>query len=197
MKQEKNGFTLIELLAVIVVLAVLILFAMPTITGQTEKAKRRIFAQEAGEIITIAEQAYQDLSASGSNSLKICVPIRGLVANGDLKKNVGNLKEGEEVNTSAYQGSVLIDVSDTIAKYHIWLENGSYKIDGDGTGFSTQNVKAIDPVGSYTGGINACNGNGSVPAVYQKDVNYTTDSNGKTNVEVKKCTWSTTGNTCS
>ena len=40
MKNNKKGFTLVELLAVIVVLAIIILIAMPSVMSAMDKARR-------------------------------------------------------------------------------------------------------------------------------------------------------------
>lgn len=184
MKQEKNGFTLIELLAVIVVLAVLVLFAMPAVTNSSERAKRSTFATEASEIIGVAETTYEELSMSGASYQKMCLPIRGMVAAGYLTKTVGNLSEN-----TAYQGSILIDMTSGTASYSIWLENGSYSLIGAGTGFKGNNVKAVDQ-GTYTENVNKCGGQGTIPDPLKKDVKYTTDpTTKKAKVEVVDKTW--------
>ncbi len=57
---NKKGFTLVELLAVIVVLAILILLAMPRVTTMMEKARVNSFVVEANEIMKVAQTAYND-----------------------------------------------------------------------------------------------------------------------------------------
>lgn len=178
MKQEKNGFTLIELLAVIVVLAILILFAMPAITAQTEKARRSAFATEAAEIIRMAGTTYTTLSGSGANTTEMCLPIRGMVAIGDLDKNVSNIGDAGH-----YEGSVLITIgTDGLPSYSIWLENGTLSLIQSGTSFK---IGDVEQTKTYSAGVNVCGGKASaVPQELKKDVRYVEDSStGKRKTE--------------
>ena len=56
--KNKKGFTLIELLAVIVILAILILLATPSVIGLMKKAKFNSFKLELESLSKIAETAY-------------------------------------------------------------------------------------------------------------------------------------------
>ena len=51
MKKNKKGFTLIELLAVIIILGVLMLVAIPSVTGYISSSRRSSFASTASEFI--------------------------------------------------------------------------------------------------------------------------------------------------
>lgn len=173
MKKEKNGFTLVELLAVIVVLAILILVAMPAVLNAQENARRNAFTDEASEIINIAEMAYSDLIMAGQTTKETCIPIRAMVATGSLKKHVANRGEN-----GAYYGSVLITLSstDNLASYEIWLQNGSYKLNETGTKFNNTQLTAYsstDPDAGY----NTCGGKGTIPKSMNKDASY--DNDGK------------------
>lgn len=182
MKQEKNGFTLIELLAVIVVLAILILFAMPAITAQTEKARRSAFATEAAEIIRMAGTTYTTLSGSGANTAEMCLPIRGMVAIGDLDKNVGNLT-GDDA-AGHYEGSVLVTIGkDGLPSYSIWLENGTLSLIQSGTSFK---INDVEQTKTYSTGVNICGEKASaIPAELKRDVRYVENSTtGKRTTEV-------------
>ena len=50
MRDNRNGFTLVELLAVMVIISVLLLLALPAITRQVEQARKRTFAEDAHTI---------------------------------------------------------------------------------------------------------------------------------------------------
>ncbi len=64
--KNKKGFTLIELLAVIVILSVLILIALPSVLNIMNKARKDAFKDEATSIVRAAENAYiaSDLTES-------------------------------------------------------------------------------------------------------------------------------------
>lgn len=150
--KNKKGFTLVELLAVIVVLAIIILIAMPAVLSSMEKARKNSFAVEANEVIRAAQTAYADAvmngKASGNN---ICIPYNYL-KNGFLEKHDDN-----------YNGSVLITINPTSgqASYKIYLSNSNYTVD------SSKNTPDIDSskvnqVTSSTTASNDCNKTGTV-----------------------------------
>ena len=62
MKKNKKGFTLMELLAVIVILSVLILLAMPAVLRLMENAKKNAFKTEGQSLYKICQTAYTDIS---------------------------------------------------------------------------------------------------------------------------------------
>ncbi len=150
--KNKKGFTLVELLAVIVVLAIIILIAMPAVLSSMEKARKNSFAVEANEVIRAAQTAYADAvmngKASGNN---VCIPYNYL-KNGFLEKHDDN-----------YNGSVLITINPTSgqASYKIYLSNSNYTVD------SSKNTPDIDSskvnqVTSSTTASNDCNKTGTV-----------------------------------
>ena len=55
MKKNNKGFTLIELLAVIVILAVVLLIAIPIFTDQTDKAKISLYKEQVNRILASAK----------------------------------------------------------------------------------------------------------------------------------------------
>lgn len=66
MKKNNKGFTLIELLAVIVILAVLILVAMPAVTTLMERSRKGAFVTEAEQFAKGLQTAYTDSLISGT-----------------------------------------------------------------------------------------------------------------------------------
>jgi type IV pilus assembly protein PilA len=62
MLKNKKGFTLVELLAVIVILAIILAIAVPSISGMITNAKKSAFEDDVKMIITGIE--YQTLEAS-------------------------------------------------------------------------------------------------------------------------------------
>ena len=55
---NKKGFTLVELLAVIAILALLVLVAVPNVLGMFNNAKKDTFATETKDMVRIAQQQY-------------------------------------------------------------------------------------------------------------------------------------------
>ena len=87
---NKKGFTLVELLAVIIVLAILVLLALPRVMSLMERSRVSSFAVEANEIAKAATNAY------GSRVLTeeevghpVCFTVAELVNGGylDAEKN--------------------------------------------------------------------------------------------------------------
>ena len=87
---NKKGFTLVELLAVIIVLAILVLLALPRVMSLMERSRVSSFAVEANEIAKAATNAY------GSRVLTeeevghpVCFTVAELVSGGylDAEKN--------------------------------------------------------------------------------------------------------------
>lgn len=60
-KVNNKGFTLIELLAVIVILAILIMVAMPAVTSLMEKAKIGAFVTEGESLLRPLKQRIQQV----------------------------------------------------------------------------------------------------------------------------------------
>ena len=55
---NKKGFTLVELLAVVAILSILVIIALPNVMGMFNEAKKNSFIIEAKNIYQIAEQQY-------------------------------------------------------------------------------------------------------------------------------------------
>lgn len=79
MKLNKKGFTLVELLAVIVILAIILAIAVPSITGILNSAKKSSFEADVKLIIKGIE--YKMLEANASNTTG---PVIGQIDADDL-----------------------------------------------------------------------------------------------------------------
>ena len=167
---NKKGFTLVELLAVIVILAVLALVAMPNVTRLMENARKNSFTTEAEEFAKYAQTAYTNVQLAGSltNSAKISkIKVPG-TTKGDFEYfciSYEKLKTDQYVNKSndaAYGGIIELfiptstnsTVTSTIT--NIYMTNGSYAING----ISLSNLASGDykegsgnTLGQYNSGI--------------------------------------------
>ena len=119
MKENKKGFTLVELLAVIIVLAILVLLAMPRVINMMEKARINSFVVEANEIQKVAQTAYNDgLVNAEAAEVTVCYTVDELIKKGYLDKDEGDIR-----------GVVVLDtVSEThdIKIYSLLSKQGYY-----------------------------------------------------------------------
>ena len=74
--KKKNGFTLVELLAVIVILAIILVIAVPKITDTIKNSKIASFESSAK---TIAAQAEKKKMEKQKNFQQVIFYITGLV----------------------------------------------------------------------------------------------------------------------
>ena len=138
--KNKRGFTLIELLAVIVILAILILLAMPAVTNLMESSSRNTFKNEVLGIAKTMENAYTEKFGNGdvepeiSGNTKIhnitqggktysylCMTLQDMYDEQYIKKNFGD----------KYTGYVQMYVGEDSTQTIINITNGSYYIQGD------------------------------------------------------------------
>ena len=146
MKKNNKGFTLIELLAVIVILAVLILVALPAVTNLMQRARKSAFRSEvlsmaregvqlaysANLVSGVATSSSTDVTgAAAANKVYkvnggeyLCMTFKNLVEKGYIDKNDAN---------NNYGGYVSIYVPNTITatdKVSMWIKmtNGTYYI---------------------------------------------------------------------
>lgn len=154
--KNRKGFTLVELLAVIVVLAIIILIAMPAVLNSMEKARKNSFAIEANEVVKSAQTAYsiavlngQGGSIDSTSGAKYCIKYSDLKTNGYIEKT--------DKATPEYKGSVLITISkDTgVASYTIFFTNAAYNIYNKP--YATSSDK-VDVGASTQAGIETCGG---------------------------------------
>lgn len=68
---KKKGFTLVELLAVIAILSILVIIALPNIVGMFTKAKKDLFLTEVKTLYKESANKFISNSMSGSNSQNI------------------------------------------------------------------------------------------------------------------------------
>lgn len=137
---NKKGFTLVELLAVIVILAVLALVAMPNVTRLMNDSRKNAFITEVENFVTYAQTSYTNSQISGTvpkgtdeslitgqmfNDVSYdyyCVSYAKLVSGGFIQKSNGD----------NYKGifEIYMPTDGTSTKTIIYMSNGNYQING-------------------------------------------------------------------
>jgi len=137
---NKKGFTLVELLAVIVILAVLALVAMPNVTRLMNDSRKNAFITEVENFVTYAQTSYTNSQISGTvpkgtdeslitgqmfNGVSYdyyCVSYAKLVSGGFIQKSNGD----------NYKGifEIYMPTDGTSTKTIIYMSNGNYQING-------------------------------------------------------------------
>lgn len=178
LKNDRKGFTLIELLAVITILAVLILAALPAVTGLMNKSIMGTFKNEA---LFFAQSGIQtaystqvlngtvSTSSTGLNDNKIhringtdylCMGLDQLVSQHYIDKsdylNYGGYLQ-IKVETS---GNTTIAINVTNSKYYIKTTYKKLSAAGDVSG----QVQGSQPTGGATVGNYGCPADGTMAA---------------------------------
>lgn len=126
---KNKGFTLVELIAVIIILAMLILFAVTAIIPSSERARKKSFINEAKVFADGALNKYSDdrLKENYGEDLylqekegKVCYSIQDSL--------IGPYVSKDDVN---YKGSVEVCFGDDCEyRTKVWLTDGIYHLDG-------------------------------------------------------------------
>ena len=114
-KEKIKGFTLVELLAVIVILAIIMLIAIPTVLNTLEIARKKAFMEYVDKTIGLAEQKYLEGTITGETS-NICYIY---VIESDLGLS----------NTGNYKGFILVAPNNNDSQYWILLYDNNYFLD--------------------------------------------------------------------
>lgn len=109
---NKRGFTLVELLAVITVLGLLLILAVPKVNSIINDSKKKTFLGEAQAVYRTAKMKALDLANEGE---------------GGIIDSKGSIKLDMKGNKLDY--CVIVDETATITR--ITVSNGTYIIDGD------------------------------------------------------------------
>lgn len=109
---NKRGFTLVELLAVITVLGLLLIIAVPKVNSIINDSKKKTFLGEAQAVYRTAKMKALDLANEGD---------------GGIIDSKGSIKLDMKGNKLDY--CVIVDETATITR--ITVSNGTYIIDGD------------------------------------------------------------------
>ena len=141
--KKKNGFTLIELLGVIVILAILVLIAVPAITRIMTTANKNSFKNEANGMVSDLEKAFTEKmakevistdSTTGCNTTNIynitasdgkgyaylCMTLNQLVNEQYIKKNLGQSYGGYiQMWVPDGSGATITFVNLTSGRYYV------------------------------------------------------------------------------
>ena len=150
---NKRGFTLVELLAVIVVLAILVLLAMPRVTSMMEKARVNSFVVEANEIAKVAQTAYNDKVFDGElDDGLTCFTVDQLIDSGYLDKDKGEIR-----------GAVVINAGTTTNVYS-YLSKQNYYIRNTSGSSKVSNTDVLKENGNpiYNDCTTTCTANGAL-----------------------------------
>lgn len=158
--KKKNGFTLVELLAVIVVLALIMVIAIPSVLDAMNKARRSAFVEYAQKAINNTTTEYTfDASAT--------IPGVGIYVY-DITQDLGNLHSG------SYKGYVVVDATDVDKpRYILTMWDDNYQIVSFDTsrGYPTTDTAEITGVTQSTKNltaIDACSAVSSTDPCYNR-----------------------------
>ena len=117
-RNYKKGFTLIELLAVIIVLALILVFAIPAVLDTSTRAQKKTFATYARRVLTLAQEYIEaerlDAGAVSQTSFT----------------NVAGSGFSLGTNDTEYDVCIVYDPDKTgDEKYTIYMRNDSYYVD--------------------------------------------------------------------
>ena len=90
----KKGFTLIELLAVIIILAILMVVAVPNVLSTLNDAKKKTFVTQAQSIWKAAEQKFIIDSLTGAQ--KACYDLSNPLDLGSVSSSISYVVEVDE-----------------------------------------------------------------------------------------------------
>lgn len=121
MGRNRNGFTLVELLAVIVILGIIMLIAVPNVVSVIDNNRKETYLSDAKKMVTMAEYATRtNTSILMPNSGEVTVLRLSYINNGDLTKD----PEGNSYDT--YRSYIAIKKgNDGFDEYYVNLVGGS------------------------------------------------------------------------
>ena len=130
-KLNKKGFTLIELLAVIVILSILILLAMPSVLRIMENARKNAFETEVRAYLKAAQTKYAEKAVGNSASQTLYFANNG--SNDGTCTSSSKCKVDIEDKTDyTYEITVSIDNETQEPRYSYTITGPSYQAKTNG-----------------------------------------------------------------
>jgi type IV pilus assembly protein PilA len=125
MKRNRNGFTLVELLAVIVVLGIILVIAIPNVLGIIDNARKDSFAATAKMMASQAKTVAATHAAylPSANSRGKLIPWTEL----DLENTSKDVDNGSYDTTNSYV--VVVKDSTGAMRYFVTLKGSARSVD--------------------------------------------------------------------
>ena len=139
--KNKKGFTLIELLAVIVILAILVMVAIPAVTKYLTESRKGTFSDNA---LTAISAVRNDVILNG-NQKNVYYNLSGI--NKLLEKQLTKSPFSNTFNEKSY---IKVTYTDSGSVYEVCLTDGSYGIIGENGESVKENEVSKDKVVSTT-----------------------------------------------
>lgn len=124
---NKKGFTLVELLAVIVVLAIIMLIAMPSVLGTLNDAQKGTFKVFAQKVLNKAQEKYQADTMLGTYPALInssyCYPINSSIKDPTEDESLGMPSSGN------YKGYVIVIIDEhLVPTFYLTLTDNNFSV---------------------------------------------------------------------
>lgn len=133
--KNKKGFTLVELLAVIVVLAIILVIAYPSVIKSINSSKEKTKYMAAKEIVSMAEAYMETLcndckDETGNLKDDACISVEDMVSAGYLENDVTNPATGENISNSSELSEHKVCKSSAPAQTGYAPSDSTYTFDG-------------------------------------------------------------------
>lgn len=129
---RRNGFTLIELLAVIVVIGLIMMIAVPNIVGLSTGVRKDQFLNDAKKLISLAKyRVNTDIEIRSLSKEDICDGTSCVLTLSMLNSN-GDIGNDPDSGTNYESGSVIYQLNDGVEEYCVTLV-GRDRLIGDPT----------------------------------------------------------------